>query len=478
MKKINQHLLLSVFLLSIIGITFSCKVAPPTFPVNKQQARTAPDWIINGIIYQIQPRAFTPEGTLKAATKKLSTVAELGMNIVYLCAVFVADDDMDQAFWSPRQKASGMNSPYNPYRMKDYYHVDPEYGTDNDLKDFINEAHRLDLRVMLDMVYYHCGPTAVFIKDNPNFIKHDKDGKVVNAAWSFPALNYDNPKLREYLWKNMEYWVNDFDVDGFRCDVADRIPLDFWETARERLEKIRPDIGILAEGQNRVENQNKAFDVSYSYTWYHEIRKIYENGQSVSSLRNAWDSLEAAFPRGARLIRFIDNHDITNDAFHNRIEKIWGTKRVNAALVIAFTFDGLPFIYNGQEVADTSRHSIFGRLPINWAGGKTQVGQDRFSFIQKLSVLRSTEPSLTQGKLEWIDNDAPDEVLSYQRTIDEERILTVINLTERSVKIKLKGISKKESKSFTPLLLEGIKGNPFDGFELQGYGLWVGKITN
>ena len=180
--------------------------------------------------------------------------------------------------------------------MKDFYHVDPEYGTDNDLKDFINEAHRLNLRVMLDMVYLHCGPTAVFIKDNPDFIKHDEEGKAINAAWSFPALNYENPELREYLWQNMEYWVKEFDVDGFRLDVSDRIPLDFWETARERLEKIRPDIGMLAEGQRRVEDQIKAFDVNYSFAWFHAVRKVYNNEKPVTFLRHTWDSLNAAFP--------------------------------------------------------------------------------------------------------------------------------------------------------------------------------------
>jgi len=475
--KLNRSLLYSLFLLFIIGVTVSCHFTPD-IQINEQQARLAPDWITRGIIYQIQPRAFTVEGTLKAAIPRLSKVADLGMNILYLCPVFVADDDMDQAFWSPRQKASGMNSPFNPYRMKDYYHVDPEYGTDNDLKDFINEAHRLDMRVMLDMVYLHCGPTAIFIKDHPDFIKHDKDGKAVNAAWSFPALNYANPELREYLWQNLEYWVKEFNVDGFRLDVADGIPLDFWETARDRLEKIRPDIGMLAEGQNRVEDQVKAFDVNYSFTWFGKVRKIYDKGQSVSSLRNTWDSLNAAFPRGARFIRFIDNHDITNDAFHNRIEKAWGTKGVNAALTMIFTLDGLPFLYNGQEVADTSRHSIFGRLPINWAGGDTQIGKERFAFCQKLSEIRLAERSLTEGSLEWIDNDAPNEVLSYLRTIDGEKILVIINLTELPVKTKLEGLSKTEIKSIKPLLEEGIKGDVQKGLMIQGYGFRIGKMTN
>ena len=184
------------------------------------------------------------------------------------------------------------------------------------------------------------------------------------------------------------------------------------------------------------------------------------------------------FPRGTRFIRYIDNHDITNDAYHNRIENDWGTNGVNAALAMIFTMDGLPFLYNGQEAADTSRHSIFGRLPINWAGGDTQAGKDRFSYIQKLSALRESEPSLIAGELEWIDNDRPDEIISYSRTVDGDKILVIINLSEQKVNTKLDGISKNEIKSVNTLFEEGVISDGLKGFEIQGYGFLVGKITN
>jgi cyclomaltodextrinase / maltogenic alpha-amylase / neopullulanase len=478
MKILNRFFINNIFLLFLIVINFSCKVTPPSFPKNEQQARQAPDWITRGIIYELQPRAFTQEGTLNAAKIRLSKVADVGANIIYLNPVFLADDDMDQAFWSPRQKASCMNNPRNPYRMKDYYHVDPEYGTDNDLKDFINEAHRLKMRVMLDMVYLHCGPTAVFIKDYPNFIKHDEDGKAVNAAWSFPALNYTNPELREYLWKNMEYWVNDFDADGFRCDVADGIPLDFWETARKRLETIRPDIGMLSEGQNRVEDQITAFDINDSDTWLSGIVPIYRDGKPASLLRETVERLEAIFPRGARFTRFIDNHDIANDAWHNGIEKEWGTKGVNTALALIFTLDGVPFLYNGQEIADTTRHSIFGRLPINWADANIPVGITRFALCKNLSQMRLTEQSLTEGRLEWLDNDAPNEVISYKRTLNGEQILIVVNISERPIKAKIAGMDRRERNSFNILLSEGIQGDVKKCFDFQGFGFWIGKIDH
>ena len=434
-------------------------------PVNQQQARPSPAWLTGGVIYQIQPRAFTPEGTLKAAQAGLPRLAELGVTVLYLCPIFVADDDMDQAFWSPRQKKSGMNNPRNPYRMKDFYHVDPEYGTDQDLKDFVAAAHALKLRVMLDMVYLHCGPKAVFIASNPDFVKRADDGKVKNAGWSFPGLNFKSHGLREYLWKNMEWWIRDFDVDGFRCDVADQIPLDFWEEGRARIERIKPDVGMLAEG-TRKEDQLKAFDLDYG--WGGAFAQL----QDGAAIRKLWTAMRDQRPRGgAKFARFIDNHDIANDDYNNRLEKRWGTARVDAALVWLFTMDGVPFLYNGQEVADTARHSIFGRAPIHWANGETAAGKARFAFVQKLCALRKAEPALMKGELTWLDNDQPQAVSAFVRGLDGARVISVINLTDEPVKVNVKGAEGV----WKSLLSKDAANDGACGFELAKHGYFVGK---
>jgi glycosidase len=435
-------------------------------PLSQRRARLSPEWVTEGIMYQIQPRAFTPEGTLKAAEARLPKLAELGVTVLYLCPVFVADDDMDLAGWSPRQKKSKMNNPRNPYRMKDFYHVDPEYGTDQDLKDFVKAAHARKLRVMLDMVYLHCGPKAVFMKEHPDFVNRDKDGKVMVKGWGFPGLNHANPELREYLWKNMEWWVTDFDVDGFRCDVADGVPLDFWETGRERLEKLRPDVGMLAEG-TRKEDQLKAFDLDYGWGG---AFKVWDNAAAIRAL---WEKMRAERPQGgAKFVRFIDNHDIANDDYENRVEKRWGTARVNAALVALFTLDGVPFLYNGQEVADAARHSIFGKLPIDWAAGETASGQARFAFCQKLGALRKAEKALTQGEVVWLDNDQPDAVLSFMRTLGDTQIVSVVNLTGQSVNVKVRGA---DGAAFAQVLSDGVTGDAQSGVAAGPHGYWVGK---
>lgn len=464
---------MQLHILAIISFITISNCNPAFSQLNKQQAKEVPLWITKGIIYQIQPRAFTEEGTLNAAKRKLSIVSEAGATIVYLCPVFVSDDNADTLTWSPRQRASRMNNPRNPYRMKDYYHVDEEYGTDQDLRDFIAEAHRLDMKVMLDMVYFHCGSNAVFLKEHPGFIRRDKERRPVSGKWNWPELNYDNPELKEYLIRNMEYFLNDFDVDGFRCDVAHRIPLDFWETVRERLVKIRPDVGMLAEGE-RFEDQLIAFDINYCTTWFGSLKSVMEENSPVSDLQSTWKIMADERPAGTRFIRFIDNHDIANDSYHNRIEETWGFKAVNAAFVLNFTVDGVPFVYNGQEIADTARHSIFGKAPLDWNNSETLEGNLRFELCKKLSFIRKTESVLTEGNMEWLSNNKPASVLSYSRESNGERIISVINLSKKPLQVRIQDACL--TMPFETLLEDGINGGEISTeLSMDGYGYWVGK---
>ena len=462
----------SIIYLVLICVTgfFNPTLAQETQTLDNKQARKSPDWLTKGVIYQIQPRAFTNEGTIKAATARLKNLAELGVTIAYLCPVFTMDGDMDQVTWSKRQKASGMNNPYNPYRIKDYYHVDPEFGSDKDLKDFVKEAHRLGLKVMLDMVYLHTGSKAVFLKDNPDFIKRGADGKPMLAEWNWPMLNFENPKLRQFLLDNMKYWVRDYGVDGFRCDASDHVPLDFWENSRTELEKVRPDIAMLAEG-HRVGDQLKAFDVNYSYSLYSSLGKIFKQNATAATLQMAHEKEAAGRPVGARFIRFIDQHDTSNNDWYNRIDESWGAKGVDAGLLLAFTLDGVPFLYNGQ---DKARHSIFGKLTIHWTLENTDEGRQRLKFLKDLTHLYRKEPALITGNIKWVKSDAAEEVVSFIRELDGRQILTIVNLKSRKL-----GVRIETQQSADVLLSSGASwSNSKSAFELEGFGYWVGTIKN
>ena len=405
----------------------------------EEAAREPVDWLRDGVIYQINPRAFTPEGTLRAAEKKMPDVAELGVTIVYLCPVFVADDDMDRNFWSPRQKKSKMDSPKNPYRMKDYYHVDPEYGTDADLRSFVKTCHALGMKVMLDLVYLHCGPKAVFLDEHPDFVKRDKEGKILNEAWAFPGLNFESPALREYLWANMEYYLRDFDVDGYRMDVADGIPLDFWEEGRRRMEKIKPNVGALAEGV-RAENLRFAFDLNYGFALQGVYKDVVVKGESAMKLRQTKDRMAAAI-KGARYMLCVDNHDISCDDWDQRREKTFTEKGMNAVLTLLFTLDGTPMLYCGQEMCDQRRHSIFGSKGgcfLHWEDAKTDAACRRKALLQHLAQQRRENPEFTRGAMEWRDNSTPNDVISFERVLGDVRSLVVINFRSKPVETVVK----------------------------------------
>lgn len=402
----------------------------------KPSARPTSEAFKKSVIYQILPQHFTQEGTLKKAQEFLPHIKSLGVDIVYLCPVFVSDDDMNQDGWSRRQKASQLGNPRNPYRMKDYFNIDSRFGTSQDLKDFIAEAHSYGLKVILDLVYFHCGPTAVFIKDNPDFIIRDEKGNVKKGLWNFPQLNFKSRGLRDYLIKNMVYYIKDFNADGYRTDVEGMVPADFWREAYAEIVKIKPDVIMVAESE-RADAQVDVYDANYSFKWEYHTIDVFSAKKPASALRNIWEVQDKKFAKGSRLLRALDNHDTASDACQPnkggaRFEVQFGNRGMDAIQVLNFTIDGIPFIYNGNEFADDAPFSMFGdnmhgRMFVAWENIATREGWARMNLIRKLAKLRKDNTALWNGETKWIDNSAPNSVLSFTRTAKNEKVLVVIN---------------------------------------------------
>lgn len=451
-------------------------VAAEDVPLNQRSARKSPDWIQKAVLYQINTRAFTPEGTLQAAQKKLPLLKEAGVTVIYFCPLFTMDDDMDQNYWSPRQVQSKLGNPKNPYRMNDYDKIDPEYGTEEDAKELIRTAHELGLRVMFDLVYLHCGPKATLVKTHPEYFRRNPDGSIHLTQWKFPEFDFTKPEVREYFWQNMEMWVRDYDVDGFRMDVADAIPLDFWEEARRRIDKIRPDVCFFAEGTRR-QDQLLAFDWNYGFPFFGTLKSVYDGGKPASVIRKNVEWMAQERPVGARIVHYLDNHDLSNDDYHNRIDKRWGIDGVDAALVLIYTLDGAPMLYCGQEVADISRHSLYGsqkygNCVIDWSRLETKEGKARLALCRKLSEIRRSEDCFTLGSVEWVENDCPESVLSFYRILQGKKCLVVINMKRANVKVRLQGIEKLGE------LRIASRTTTEDGnvWNLGEYGYWIGCV--
>ncbi|MCA1817658.1 MAG: alpha-amylase, partial [Acidobacteria bacterium] len=338
----------------------------------KEPARPSREWVRDGVIYEIFPRVFSPQGTLAGVTARLDDLKTLGVNILWLMPIHPVG----------RERAKGTVG--SPYAVRDYYAVNPDYGTKEDLHTLVREAHRRGLKVIIDIVANHTAWDSVMMQ-TPAFYTHDATGRIIPPVpdWADVAdLNYDNPRLRAYMLDVLKYWLREFDLDGFRCDVAGMVPTDFWEQARAELEKIKPDIVMLAEAYEPA-LLAKAFDLDYAWPLHSALTDVLQGRAPATALRAAWTQEQATFERGALHMRFSDNHD------ERRAIARFGEEGALAASALMFTLDGVPMLYNGMEVGDTAESgapALFERIPILWQIAERRPEFPR--FYRQLIALR------------------------------------------------------------------------------------------
>jgi len=304
----------------------------PDAAISSLPARSSPAWLKSGVIYQIFVRAFSPAGDFSGVTSRLDDLHSLGVNILWLMPIH------------PDGQTKKKGSLGSPYAVRDYYAIDPALGTKDDLHRLIAEAHRRQMKVIIDMVANHTAWDSVMMA-HPEFYKKDKDGHITFPYdWTdVAALDYSNPKLRRYMTDMLLYWIRDFDLDGFRCDAAGEIPTDFWEHARVELEHTKPDIMMLAEA-SKPELLRSAFDIDYSWPLLSTTNDVEMNGAPASAIQTNLEQQKALFPKGALHMRVSDDHD------ELRATTRYGYPGAIAASALMFTLDGVPLIYNGMEV--------------------------------------------------------------------------------------------------------------------------------
>ena len=412
-------------------------------PVSQQTARTSPAWLRDGVIYEIFPRDFSPAGNLNGVTARLDELHSLGVNILWVMPIHPIGEKFRKGEFG------------SPYSIKDYYAVDPNYGTLDDFTKLVAGAHQRGLKVIMDLVADHTAWDSVMM-EHPEFYKKDGNGKLAPPVpeWTDVAgLNYASPQLREYMIAMMQYWVQTCDIDGFRCDVASMVPTDFWMQARAALEKIKPDIMLLAEA-SEPELLAKAFDIDYDWPLLHTMDKVLIDGAPASDIRRSWEDSRLQFPKGALHMRVSDDHD------EARAVARYGLDGALAASALMFTLDGVPLIYNGMEAGDATESgdpALFEKLTIFWHPKERPPLR---KIYRSLINLRKQYPCFENDRVAWLHNSVENSAVAFMRADDKDEFVVVINFSNRPVSGR---VEMKDGKGFQPVRISGMPDGDAEG---------------
>ncbi len=419
--------------------------------------RQSPDWLRSSVVYEIFPRNFSTAGDLNTVTARLDELKDLGVDIIWLMPIHPVGQIM---------KKGTLGSPFS---VRDFYAVNPDYGTTNDFRRLVDQAHQRDMKVVMDIVAGQTSWDSVLMA-HPEFYEKDANGNIIppDPAWKdVAALNYANPDVRHYMIDMMKFWLTDYNVDGFRCDVAPNVPLDFWEEARAALEKVNPQVIILADAGAKSELLTNAFDVDSSWSMNYAVDSVMIGLQPAIYISQIWKHSDEQFPDRALHLRFTDNHEET------RAVARYGMSGALAAQVLMMTLDGIPMLYNGMEVGDATESedpALFEKLPIFWnPGGRPPLR----AIYHDLIKIRKHNPAFYNGTVEWLDNTATNQVVSFVRSDTKDEFLVLINFSSSEIK---GSVAMDNADGFKPIII-GDQPVSVDAilpdFKLERYGWCV-----
>ncbi len=375
---------------------------------------THPSWSHAATIYQLNTRQFTPEGTFAAASEHLERLRDLGVDIVWLMPIH-------EIGLENRKGTLG-----SPYSVRDYYSVNSELGTLQDLKSFGDRAHDLGMYVILDWVANHTAWDNPLVTQHPDWYERDWKGDLTPTPWwdwsDVVDLDYSQPGVRDYMVEAMRYWVTEVAIDGYRCDVAGFVPIDFWTRARRELDAIKP-VFLLAEWESR-DLHRQAFDATYAWSWAEALQAISLGHADVSALYKYYSWNESAYPRDAMRMTHVSNHDL--NAWEGTQFERFGDA-LKPAIVLSVIGEGIPMIYNGQEAGNERRLAFFERDPIQWR--EHEIGE----LYRTLFDLKHRTMALHNGawgaRMIRVPNNAETQALSFVRRDDGGTVFAVLNFS-------------------------------------------------
>ncbi|MEG0788622.1 MAG: alpha-amylase family glycosyl hydrolase [Alistipes sp.] len=373
-----------------------------------------PEWAYNAVVYELNVRQATPEGTFAAVENRLPALKELGVDVLWLMPIHPI---------GIKERKGTMGS---YYAIKDYYAINPEFGTMADFDHLLARAHEMGFKVILDYVANHTSPDAAWVTEKPKewYVRDSTGAPAVQYDWTDIAkLNYDNAEVRVAMADVLTFWLGK-GVDGFRCDAAKEMPDAFWREAFTKLRAANPDIYLLAEAEG-PDFHNTMFDATYAWELHHLMNDMAQGKKGVIDLKGYLEKSDTLYPREAFRLMFTSNHD-ENSWAGTEFERMGVAAQTMAALTYVLP-NGQPLIYTGQEVGFNRRFEFFEKDPI-----ESWEPNEYTDLYTKLNALRHANKALAAGerggKLVYMTG-VVDNVLAFTREVEGNKVFCLFNLS-------------------------------------------------
>jgi alpha-amylase len=379
-------------------------------------------WALDSNIYEVNLRQYTRKGSFRAFAAHLERLRDMGIEILWFMPI------------TPISKTGRLGTLGSYYACSDYMNTNPEFGTVEDFKWLVERAHEYGFKVIIDWVANHTGWDHVWTTEHPEFYRKNTEGAFYDAhGWADVIdLNYDRRELRIAMIRAMQFWLETCNIDGFRCDMAMLVPLDFWKEARRILDNIKP-LFWLAECEEIM--YHEVFDVTYTWKMVHIMEAYWKKTSDMQGLFQVLYYYKHQFPAGAIRTYFTSNHD-ENSHSGTEYERL-GEAAMTFA-VFCCLYDGIPMIYSGQEIPNLKRLLFFDKDEIDW---------DRnillSEFYKTLLQLRKNNPALKSGDPKRsaliLSNTRADNVLSFIRRFERDEVLVILNLSAETQSVIITG---------------------------------------
>ncbi len=392
-----------------------------------------PAWSRKAVIYEVNVRQFTPEGTFVALERHLPRLDSLGADILWIMPI------------QPIGKLHRKGSLGSYYSIADYTAINREHGSAADFKALVDAAHARGMRVILDWVPNHTAFDHPWITQHPDWYVHRADGSISNARddqnhetdWTDVAeLNYDNRDMRRAMIGAMRWWIDTMHVDGFRCDVAGGVPDDFWVEARRALTKVRPDLFLLAEAE--APRFHSSFDMTYGWEFHHLLNELAQGKKPTSEIDAYLARQARAYPPDAYHMFFTSDHD-ENSWSGSEFERM-GANHVPAFILSATVFGSMPLLYTGQEVSMSKRLRFFEKDTVDWAGPSLAA------FYHSVFALKHANVTLANGAAggaqRTLATDGGSRVYAFTRSRGLNTVLVADNFGDTTARASYRGLPR------------------------------------